>query len=294
MAGQAAEGRLSLLCLGSGWTSKFLFPLLKQRDVSFTYTTSSQSQEARHVFRLGSESWKDDLKKLPAAQTVLIIFPIKDVSLLDELIGTYTQARGTCRWLMLGSTGVWKDGHHTSESPRDAGNARGEVEEHLLSTLGHRAAVLNLAGLYGDTRKPYNFVTKAAPSREKLREKNSLHLVHGDDVARAIAAMVEAPAASSLWGRRWIVSDTNSYDWWHLSQTMTALPEEYKQWAASLSEEFNVKLPRQPGNDPKRSLARTLDGQAFWKEASIEKSSLHQAEEIQRMGPEQEFAHAGL
>ena len=277
--------KVDILSLGCGWTSQFLQPALQKRGIDHAFTSTapdsqwaSRLQGKAHVFKLGSDGWKEALKNLPAADLVVVVFPIKETSLLDELVAAFEHHHGPTSWLVLGSTGIWMDGHHTSSSPIDASNARGQVEERLLATKGLQSAVLNLAGLYGGERKPMNFILKAAPTRDALQQKNALHLVHGEDVSRAIIEMWKQRKDDRLWGRRWIVSDTNSYDWWHLAAIMPGLPSHYPEWSRSLAQEYSLSTPRPrlaAGEDPSpRTLNRTLDGGEFWDVVGIDHKEL--------------------
>ena len=49
--------------------------------------------------------------------------------------------------------------------------------------------MLNLSGLWGGARQAKHWVDRVASTKEKLKEKNSLHMIHGTDVARAILAV---------------------------------------------------------------------------------------------------------
>jgi len=49
--------------------------------------------------------------------------------------------------------------------------------------------VLNLSGLWGGERQPRHWLDRVAGSKEKLKDKTSLHMVHGVDVARSILAV---------------------------------------------------------------------------------------------------------
>jgi hypothetical protein len=158
------------------------------------------------------------------------------------------------------------------------------AEDELLELGG---CVLNLAGLYGGGRMPRNFLARVAKTKEQLAGKGALHLVHGQDVARGIVAVVNDDTVNRgtgmLFGRRWIVADCNSYDWWGLAWdwngesvdddgTTTNDNQEkmeerlrYRRWVMELMEENGVKaLPRPPD-----LVGRRLDSRAFWKAIGI-------------------------
>jgi len=140
-------------------------------------------------------------------------------------------------------------------------------------------SVLNLAGLYGGARDPKNWVTRVAQSKADVARRQALHLIHGEDVARAVLAAHRKFTP----GKRWIVADLHVYDWWDLLQAWG--PEvrerraaeiardrgeqvgreeadklEFERWVGELMVEGDVKaLPRDP-----ESLGRVLDSREFW------------------------------
>ena len=177
------------------------------------------------------------------------------------------------RWLQLGSTGIFANptGWNDESSPYDTSNPRAIAEDELLH--GNNAVVLNLSGLYGGERQPRNWVTRVAKTKEQVKEKGAVHLVHGRDVARAIVLCWEKWGVVE--GKRWIVTDLWSYDWWGLFMMWGAEARKtvqateggrdgellYEQWVAELMVEQGVRaLPRE-----KEKLGRLVDGRGFWK-----------------------------
>jgi hypothetical protein len=214
---------VSVLLLGSGWTSRFLLPALRSEGISCAYTKRSPSSVDVDAvpFQIstekGSEESLSSFQALPRADLVVIIFPLTSSDLVDTIIHGYEKAKN-CQvaWLALGSTGAWSKGIITSSSPTLDTSARAVSESHLLSlnTDTRSTAVLNLAGLYGSGRNPVNFAKKVGDTIEKLEGKTSLHLVHGKDVAQAIVGMWKAlhdkDRKNRLWGKRWIVTGEKS------------------------------------------------------------------------------------
>jgi hypothetical protein len=209
---------VSILLLGSGWTSRFLLPILKSEGISYAYTRRTPGNSGDvHAFSFEvAKEGKSNLSSfqaLPKADLVLIVFPLTSSEFVDNIVETYEEAKA-CQpaWLALGSTGAWSKGIITSSSPVVDTNIRAVSEEHLLSlnTNTRPTAVLNLAGLYGGERNPVNFAKKVGETMEKLEGKTSLHLVHGKDVGQAIVGMWEAlqdtRRKEALWGKRWIVT----------------------------------------------------------------------------------------
>lgn len=205
---------VSILLLGSGWTSSFLIPPLEERQISFAQTRRSQTEDQRTIAFTVNEDTLDAsaCQHLPQARLVIVIFPLKK-GLAKRLIHAYEQGT-SCRpaWLALGSTSAWSNGVATSDTPITDSNERAMAEAELLdlATEQRRVAVLNLAGLYGGQRNPSNFAKRACDTLDKVKVKTSLHLIHGVDVARAIMAMWEAlndpERVHVTWNRRWLLT----------------------------------------------------------------------------------------
>lgn len=162
-------------------------------------------------------------------------------------------------------------------SPYDTNNERAMAEDELRSLGG---CVLNLVGLYGGERQPKTWVTRVATSKEQVKLKGALHLIHGHDVAQAIIATHRAfvKARDKVEGKRYMLTDLHVYDWWDLIQMWgkearekvksSGTTEEgldYERWVGELMIEEDIKaLPR----DEER-LGRRLDGRAFWQQMGI-------------------------
>lgn len=213
------SSHVSILLMGSGWTSQFLLPALRKSGIShaFTKRDPTSNDVGAIQFKVSNEVGEQQdiqaFKALPRADMVVIIFPLTSDRFVDSLIGTYEKVK-ECQpaWLALGSTSAWSKGFSTSSTPILETNARAMSEAHLLSYNDeHRkTAVLNLSGLYGGSRDPSNFAKKVGETMEKLEGKTSLHLVHGKDVAQAIIGMwdtlKDSKKQDEVWGKRWIVT----------------------------------------------------------------------------------------
>ncbi|KAI5842874.1 hypothetical protein BZA05DRAFT_411715 [Tricharina praecox] len=139
-------------------------------------------------------------------------------------------------------------------APWNGANERAREEQMLLET--GCGAVINLAGLWGGARDPRNWIARVAGTKEKLREKGSLHLIHGEDVARAVLEVVMKWDLAV--GERWLLTDMRSYDWWNLALAWGS--EECKGWAMELMREEDQRvLPRDVGRRGKN-----LDSREFW------------------------------
>jgi hypothetical protein len=280
---------VDFLILGAGWTSQFLIPLLKSSSITYAATTTTGHESYGHPtlpfrFRYDPKSPPDPspYTHLPGAKTILITFPLTGPDQSKQLLSLYRQIHGSDnRWIQLGSTGIfsaplWND----CNSPYDRENARAIAEDELLELKG---CVLNLAGLYGGERNPRNWVLRVAKTKEEVRQKKALHLVHGEDVARGIVAV----HGRFTPGKRWLVTDLRVNDWWDLIQSWGVRPDvlhlqstdadekqgqetkaerlDYAGWVGELMVEENVRsLPRSAD-----SLGRVLDSRAFWAEMKI-------------------------
>ncbi|KAK0729528.1 hypothetical protein B0H67DRAFT_595941 [Lasiosphaeris hirsuta] len=286
---------LDLLILGAGWTANFLIPLLELRKIAFAATTTTGRSVAGHPtlpfqFDPASPDLPHAIAALPRARHILITFPLSGIGPSQLLVSTYEAthrgraapvdsappATGSAgfRFIQLGSTGIWQgqqgqtsageDHWLTRRSPYDTANKRAVAEDELLAIGG---CVLELSGLWGGARDPRNWVGRVAASKEAVRGKKSLHLIHGVDVARAVAAVV----ASEKWeecgrGQRWMLTDGFVYDWWSLLVGWAegvdgdVEPTQQAKWVFELMAEEDVRaLPRSM-----EQLGRCYDTREFW------------------------------
>ncbi len=295
----SATTLVDILILGAGWTYQFLLPLLEQQRITHAATTRNGHDETIPFQFSPDTSDTAPYERLPPARTVLITFPLKGDGQSRLLTSLYEQCHkqvdSNCRYIQLGSTGIFTDkGWNDSDSSYDRSNARAVAEDELLHLYGRRACVLNLAGLYGGERQPRNWITRVAKTKEEVRGKGALHLVHGGDVARAVLGA--HAGFGMVGGKRWIVNDLHVYDWWdlilcwgryargnagergkvngtgtagkgiedgeHAGKEAGEEKEElrFEKWVVELMQEEGVRaLPRD-----KSGLGRVLDGRGFW------------------------------
>ncbi|KAF5384497.1 hypothetical protein D9757_006417 [Collybiopsis confluens] len=302
-----------VLILGAGWTSTFLVPLCQQREISFAATTRSGSNDTiKFAFdqtASDDEETKKQFASLPDARTVLISFPITVPGASERLVRMYAKTRKSeglrTGFIQLGATSIWgepgtrsrhgrENKSNTDSKPvlKQAENRwydrhsaynrteRSDAEDELLALSPHSlTTVLDLAGLYGGDRSMRKWVGRVAPSKEVLKNKGSLHMIHGIDVARAILA-IHCDWDKSI-GQRWILTDGRVYDWWDLasawgsgpassvtdtsatSSSVSLNPEDrgpQASWVQELMREAGDRaLPR--SND---TLGRALDSREFW------------------------------
>jgi hypothetical protein len=211
---------VELLILGAGWTSTFLIPLLEKEKISYAATTTT-GRDGTYKFKFTDPSASSQAQlsedenlhqyaTLPPAKTVLITFPIKSKAgtryLYDSYHNTHDKENEPYQWIQLGSTGIWSiEGQETwvtRHSPYDTSDARAKAEDELLELGG---CVLDLAGLWGGERNVRHWVDRVAGSKEQLKTKGSLHMIHGEDVSRAIIAVHESWNAAK--GQRFVSSE---------------------------------------------------------------------------------------
>jgi hypothetical protein len=75
--------------------------------------------------------------------------------------------------------------------------------------------VLNLSGLWGGARQPKHWLDRVADTKEKLASKQSLHMVHGLDVARSIIAVHER--FHKTVSQRWVSFKFSQDEYWLIS-----------------------------------------------------------------------------
>ena len=186
---------MEILILGAGWTSTFLTPILKKENITFAATTTT-GRDGTYKFKFDPED-KDghneaQFQALPIAMTILISFPLKgknqSIRLRDSYIRNHRD--DDFHFIQLGSTGIFSIPDQplwvTRHSKYDKTNARAIAEDELR---GFGGCVLNLSGLWGGARQPKHWLDRVAGTKGQLKEKTSLHMVHGLDVARAILAV---------------------------------------------------------------------------------------------------------
>lgn len=270
---------VSLLILGAGWTSTFLIPLLDTHSIPHA-ETSTTGRDHTIPFKFDpSSSDTSPYKRLPSATTVLITFPLTGEGQSKHLVSLYRSVHGDANnFIQLGSTGIFTAPHWNDKGASyNTENMRAVAEDELLASPIH-GCVLNLAGLYGGPRDPRNWVGRVIKSKEDVRGKKALHLVHGADVARAILAVHENWDKAR--GKRWIITDLRCYDWWDLimSWDADAMAEgsgvveeerarkmELTRWVGECMDEEGVRaLPRGP-----ETLGRVLDARDFWFEMGV-------------------------
>lgn len=290
-----------ILVLGAGWTATFLIPLLKRHKFAFSATTSDgRTVAGEPTIKFRFDSSKSDVEQgqlfapLPQARYVLVTFPLKGPEESRVITQAYCATHALrARFIQLGSTGIWKEDPAQKpwldrHSPYDIEDARA-VAEDVLRMLG--GCVLNLAGLWGGERDPRHWVDRVATTKAAVRGKTSLHMIHGEDVARVIVWLMHRCNEEEGWdnfgkGQRWMVTDGFVYDWWSLfagwadttaqeekaereerDQVATGQhgPSKQAKWVYELLKEEGVRaLPRGPDR-----LGRCYDSRELWEMLKI-------------------------
>lgn len=262
---------VDFLILGAGWTSTFLIPQLESASIKHAATTKD-GRNSTIAFKFDHSSHDTTpYNELPPAKTVLVTFPLTGKGPSQLITSLYRKVHGDAnRWIQLGSTGIFSAPHwNDCNSPYDKTSPRAIAEDEFLALGG---CVLNLAGLYGGARNPKNWVTRVAKTKEEVKGKKALHLIHGEDVGRAIIAVHEKFTT----GKRWLLTDLRVYDWWDLiqdwgvdikniSSALAGDELQYAKWVVELMDEENLRaLPRNA-----EILGRVLDSRAFWLEMNL-------------------------
>ncbi|KAL1297174.1 hypothetical protein AAFC00_004747 [Neodothiora populina] len=272
--------KIDYLILGAGWTSTFLLPLLQSHNKTVIATsTTGRDSTLKFKFDPSDPSPSAAFATLPNARNILITFPLTGKHQSELLVNTYkaTHARvaHSARFVQLGSSGIFtfaeqKDLWVTRRSAYDTSNARAVAEDELRGLGG---CVLNLSGLWGGaTRDPKNWVDRVATTKEQVRSKMSLHMNHGEDVARAIFAVFEKWSDKDCVGQRWLLTDGFVYCWWalmagwaHANGGKDGEPSKQSKWVYELMIEQDIKaLPRSM-----EALGRCYDTREFWQTFGI-------------------------
>lgn len=157
---------VSYLILGKGWAGSYVADLLSSQNQSWVATTRNG--------RDGTIKWSasDSCDVLPQAENILITFPV-DVPTIKSIQACF---QTSSKFILLGSTRPFNKvaGRNDRHSKIDATDARIIAENYILESNG---AVLDLAGLWGRSRLPPNWIDRVASSKEKLCSLESLHLV---------------------------------------------------------------------------------------------------------------------
>ena len=159
----------------------------------------------------------DSLADLPSVQTVLFAVGF-DRSRYDDIRKVYVDGlqnvlnrlpASVSQFIYISSTGVfgnndgdWVDEGSSPNPQRPGGKACLEAESIISETLGQRATILRLAGIYGPGRIP-RIEAIRNQDWQSLGQSGHINLIHVDDSA----AIVIDVARQNLLGDMFLVSD---------------------------------------------------------------------------------------
>lgn len=184
-----------LVILGSGYTARFLWPLIAERSPKVFATSRAPEQHLSYVppaqrlqFDLSQPgSWGN----IPRDADLLWCFPATPLDLVRQLIATLTGSPR--RIVVLGSTSAYDLGDSQEypppwideTAPIDLTKARVQGEEFLRTACG--ATVLRVAGIYGPERNPLDWIRtgRVGPTRKYV------NLIHVEDLAAICLAALE-------------------------------------------------------------------------------------------------------
>ena len=223
--------------------------------------------------------------------------------LTDLYHKAHSGVKESSNWIQLGSTLNYKnEGWTDYRSPYDSLNDRAVAEDELLALYGDRACILNLAGLYGGQRQLRHWLPRVARDKQAVAGKGAVHMVHGNDVSRAIigahfsflknrtTSHISTPSAQhshskpqSVGGWHWPITDLHCYDWWDLFMQFGSYarqhaesggvseailkgtkPEElqYEKWVLELIDERGIRAL--PRDKTGEGMGRLVDSRTFW------------------------------
>ncbi len=202
-----------LIILGSGYTARFLWPLVADRS-PMVYATSRAPEE--HLdYVPPAQRLRFDLSQpgtwgnIPHDADLLWCFPATPLDLVRQFAASLS---GSARRLVvLGSTSAYdlRDSQEypppwiDETAPIDLSKPRVQGEEHLR--LEHGAIVLRVAGIYGPGRNPLDWIRtgRVKPSRKYV------NLIHVEDLAAICLAALERGTP----GEAYNVSDGTQRTW---------------------------------------------------------------------------------
>ena len=246
-----------VLILGLGWTGKYIFDDCISNNLNVLATTTT-GRDNTIKFAFDSETSMAEIMQLPRSQSIVITFKITDLNGISKLFKGLSANQRSPNIILLGSTRPWtasEDSPWCDITSAVIPDERYEAEKMHLSLGG---CVLNLAGLFGGTRHPKNWIERVAPSRQALSMKKSVHLIHGKDISRLVLKIFE-----NFKNERFLVTDMRVYDW--LEIVLVYGNEEQRGWVREIVQGEKIRsLPREH-----LLLERCIDSAHTWKEFNM-------------------------
>ena len=184
-----------LVILGSGYTARFLWPLIAGRSPKIFATSRAPEQHLSYVppvqrlrFDLSQPgTWEN----IPRDADLLWCFPATPLDLVRQFAASLSDLDR--RLVVLGSTSAYDLGDSQEypppwideTAPIDLSKPRVQGEEYLR--LEHGASVLRVAGIYGPGRNPLDWIRsgRVGPTRKYV------NLIHVEDLAAICLAALE-------------------------------------------------------------------------------------------------------
>ena len=209
-----------LVILGSGYTARFLWPLVADRSPKVFATSRAPEQHLSYappVQRLRFDlSQPDTWGNIPRDTDFVWCFPATPIELVRQFIATLTGSPR--RIVVLGSTSAYDLGDSQEypppwideTAPIDLTKPRVQGEEFLRTACG--ATVLRVAGIYGPGRNPLDWIRtgRVKPSRKYV------NLIHAEDLAAICLAALERGTPGEVYN----VSDGQPRTWKDICETM--------------------------------------------------------------------------
>jgi hypothetical protein len=203
----------SIVILGSGYTGKFLAPILTTTSRPFLAT--SRSPQKKLTYLPESKRLHFDLAQqrmwpqIPVNADILWCFPAVPMELVREF--AEAASLSTRRLVVMGSTSAYDVGNSADypppwideSAPIDLTKPRVQGEEFLRKEWG--AIVLRVAGIYGPGRNPIDWIKtgRVSPSRKYV------NLIHVEDLATICLAALERGRPGEVYN----VSDGQPRTW---------------------------------------------------------------------------------
>lgn len=210
-----------LVILGSGYTARFLWPLVADRSPKVFATSREPEQHLSYVPPV--QRLRFDLSQpgtwgnIPRDADLLWCFPATPIELVRQFIATLTGSPR--RIVVLGSTSAYDLGESQAypppwideTAPIDLTKPRVQGEEYLRREQD--AVVLRVAGIYGPGRNPLDWIRtgRVKPSRKYV------NLIHVEDLAAICLAALERGKPGEVYN----VSDGTPHTWEDICETMT-------------------------------------------------------------------------
>jgi nucleoside-diphosphate-sugar epimerase len=203
----------ALIILGSGYTARFLWPLVADRSAQVFATSRSPKQHLDYVpanqrirFDL---SQPDTWANIPQGADLIWCFPAAPLELVQQFAATFKHSPR--RLVVLGSTSAYDLGDSQDypppwideSAPIDLTKPRVQGEEYLRKDLG--AIVLRVAGIYGPERNPVDWIRRGRVGSSP----KYVNLIHVEDLAAICLAALERGTP----GEAYNVSDGTPRTW---------------------------------------------------------------------------------